>query len=193
VNNKGGVIKDNWIGLKGKKVAQELTVKYGLKEAVSKDLALTYIDRLNEREANKYIIFQAISTVLAHCKTFDDLKEQLKNLGIETLYKYKSQTNELQGISFQIGDFKFKGSEVDRRFSAKYLERMLQWNAPRMTPQAPFIKEKTPAVAKSNTNEEKADRQDLLRELMKSERNSAHLPEHWKIKKKKRKSNGLHL
>ena len=40
VNNNGETIKDNWIGLKGKKVAQKLTQKYGLKEAISKDLSL---------------------------------------------------------------------------------------------------------------------------------------------------------
>ncbi len=34
VNNNGETIKDNWIGLKGKKIAQGLTKKYGLKEAV---------------------------------------------------------------------------------------------------------------------------------------------------------------
>jgi hypothetical protein len=193
VNNKGEVIKDNWIGLKGKKVAQQLTLKYGLKEALSKDLALTHIDRLNEREANRYAISHAISRLIPHCKTFDDLKEQLKKLGIETLYKYKGQTTELQGISFQINDFKYKGSEVDRRFSAKYLERTLQCNGRRMEPQAPVVIQKTPEVTKSNSKEEKAERHDLVRELMKSERYSQHLPDHWKIKKKKRKSNGLHL
>jgi hypothetical protein len=148
---------------------------------------------LNERETNRYIIFQAISRLLAHCKTFDDLREQLEKLGIETLYKYKGQTTELQGISFQIKHFKFKGSEVDRQFSAKYLERTLRSNGTRMTQQPPFPIQKEPKVTTSNSKEQKADRQDLLRELMKSERNSEHLPDHWKLKKKKRKTNGLHL
>jgi hypothetical protein len=193
VNNKGEVIKDNWIGLKGKKVAQQLTVKYGLKEAVTKNLALTHIDMLNERETNRYVIFQAISSALPNCKTLDDLKEQLKKLDIETFYKYKGQSKELQGISFRLGDFKYKGSEVDRHFSVKCLERTLQCNTTRMTQQAPFIIQKAPEITKSNSKEEKAERHDLLRELMKSERNSEHLPDPWKIKKKKRKSNGLHL
>src|ERR1043165_8240139 len=41
VNNKGEAIKDNWIGLKGKKVSQKLTIKYGLIEAVRKNIELT--------------------------------------------------------------------------------------------------------------------------------------------------------
>jgi len=38
VNNDGKTIKDNWIGLRGKKIAQELTLKHDLKQALSKDL-----------------------------------------------------------------------------------------------------------------------------------------------------------
>ena len=44
VNNDGKTIKDNWIGLRGKKIAQELTLKHDLKQALSKDLGLTHLD-----------------------------------------------------------------------------------------------------------------------------------------------------
>ncbi len=40
VNNNGETIKNNWIGLKGKKIAQKLTVKYGLTEAILKKILL---------------------------------------------------------------------------------------------------------------------------------------------------------
>ncbi|MDQ2719861.1 MAG: relaxase/mobilization nuclease domain-containing protein [Bacteroidota bacterium] len=56
VNNNGETIKDNWIGLKGKKVAQKLTLKYGLKETIYKNLSLINLEVLNEKEANKYIL-----------------------------------------------------------------------------------------------------------------------------------------
>jgi hypothetical protein len=42
---------------------------------------------------------------------------------IETLYKYKGQTTELQGISFKIGDYKYKGSDIDRKFSINNLQK----------------------------------------------------------------------
>ena len=103
VNNNGETIKDNWIGLKGKKVAQKLTIEYGLKEAISKNIELTNLEALNEREANKYFIYQSILENLPHSKSINDLKEKLAKENIETLYKYKGQTNELQGISFKIG------------------------------------------------------------------------------------------
>ena len=42
---------------------------------------------------------------------------------IETLYKYKGQLRELQRISFKIGDYKFKGSDIDRKFSINNLQK----------------------------------------------------------------------
>lgn len=45
VNNNGEAIKDNWIGLKDKKIAQKLTTEFGLKEAISKNLELTKISK----------------------------------------------------------------------------------------------------------------------------------------------------
>lgn len=68
VNNNGETIKDSWIGLKGKKIAQELTLKYGLKEAVSKNLELTNLESLNAKEANRYIIYQVILEKLRKVK-----------------------------------------------------------------------------------------------------------------------------
>ena len=49
------------------------------------------------RIANRYVIYQAISEKLSLCKNLNDLQHQLKKLGIETLLKYKGQTDELQG------------------------------------------------------------------------------------------------
>jgi len=123
VNNHGQTIKDNWIGLRGKKVAQKLTLKYGLKEAVSKNIKLINLEALNEKEANKYVVYQAILESFPGSRSLDDLKEKLMKKGIETLYKYKGQTNELQGISFKIGNFKYKGSEIDRNFSVLNLQK----------------------------------------------------------------------
>ena len=43
--------------------------------------------------------------------------------------KYKSgSTTERQGISFELNDFTFKGSKVDRAYSLKGLEKALEFN-----------------------------------------------------------------
>jgi hypothetical protein len=125
VNNDGKAIRDNWIALKGKKLAQKLTDEYRLIPALKKDLTLTHLEALSESEANKYKVFIAITENLPHCRTIEELERGLLKLGIETQYKYKGQTTEKQGVSFKIGTYCFKGSKVDRQFSLGNLQKLL--------------------------------------------------------------------
>ena len=198
VNNKGETIKDNWIGLKGKKIAQQLTLKYGLKEAVSKHLSLTNLEALNEKEANRYIIYQAILERLPLSKNIADLKEMLVKENIETLYKYRGQTNELQGISFKIGDYKYKGSEIDRKFSVKNLGKTINrqsigkgFNQTTVTSNSKLLSQGKHPEIKNKKNESK----NIVELLMKPEQRDQSLPCQWRLEKKhkKKKSKRLHL
>ncbi len=126
VDNNGEVISDSWVGLRGKKVAQQLTREYNLIPAIEKDLSLTHVEAMSEVEANKYKIFQAIAENLPHCRTVDDLEKRLLAQGIEIQYKYKGQTLEKQGISFKMGNVCFKGSQVDRKYSLAGLQKALE-------------------------------------------------------------------
>jgi hypothetical protein len=123
VNNKGKAISDSYIGLRGKKIAQQLTREYKLVPAMEKNLKLTHLESLSETEANRYKIYEAVSENLPHCKSLDELERSLQNQGIQIQYKYKGQTGERQGISFRIGNFCFKGSSIDRKFSYGYLQK----------------------------------------------------------------------
>ncbi|HTR29410.1 MAG TPA: relaxase/mobilization nuclease domain-containing protein [Puia sp.] len=125
VDNDGKSIKDGWIGLQGKKVAQQLTRKYKLIPAKGKNLDLTHLEAMSQSEVNRYKIYQAIVDALPHCRTLKDLELRLMAQGIHTLYKYKGQTQELQGISFSIGKDRFKGSQIDRKFSLGNLQKAL--------------------------------------------------------------------
>ncbi|MDH7462170.1 relaxase/mobilization nuclease domain-containing protein [Chitinophagaceae bacterium 26-R-25] len=125
VNNDGKAIKDNWLGLKGKKIAQELTQKYELRPALEKDLKLTHLERLSDYEMGKYKIYIAINEQLLVVKTMEELEVKLQKQGIETCYKYKGKTEEKQGVSFRIDGYSYKGSEVDRKFSLKKLEQTI--------------------------------------------------------------------
>ena len=197
VNNKGETIKDNWIGLRGKKAAQNLTSKYGLKEAVSKDIALTNLEALNEKEANRYVIYQAILEKLPLSTSLDDLKEKLEDENIETLYKYKGQTNELQGISFKIGEYKFKGSEIDRKFSLKNLENTLhQQRMQNLSRPSKTMSQFTSLAGGKGrtTGMHKEQSKSIIGELMKAEKMDESVPQHFQIKKhRQKKSRGRHL
>ena len=188
VNNKGETIKDNWIGLRGKKIAQELTLKYDLKQAISKDLSLTHLERLNEKEANRYVIYQAIAESLGQCKKLDQLKTSLSKAGIETLYKYKSGTEELQGISFKIGEYKYKGSEIDRKFSLKNLERLIEQNNKlRLKPfkTSSVIDNKVDKPQHKSTTVSHKQESCAIEQLIKPEKNNEYVPFELKRKKKK--------
>lgn len=122
VDYKGKAIKDGWLGLKGKKIAQELTQTHGLVVAEEKNLKLTNLQSLNNYQATRYKIYMAITASLPRCRSIDELKAVLGKQGIEAIYKYKGQTNEPQGISFKMGDTSIKGSAVDRKFSLRGLQ-----------------------------------------------------------------------
>jgi hypothetical protein len=125
VDNSGKAISDSWIGLKGKKVAQQLTEEYGLIPAIRKDLRRTHLDALSKSEAIKYKIYQAIAQNLLGCQNLDELQDRLQKLGIDVLYKYKGQTQEKQGISFKMGNVSFKGCKIDRKYSLTGLQKII--------------------------------------------------------------------
>jgi hypothetical protein len=197
VNNHGETIKDNWIDLRGKKIAQKLTKKYGLKEAVSKNLSLTNLEALNEREANRYIIYQAIVEKLPLCRSLTELKEKLTKENIESLYKYKGQTDELQGISFKLGDYKYKGSEIDRKFSINNLQKIfLQQQSARFI-KSPVGSFDSKSISHNKELEiKKPLKKDLtiLNELIQPDQRDQSMPNEWRLqKKRKKKSKRMHL
>lgn len=129
VSNKGKAISDSWIGYRGKKVAQELTLKYQLVPAQKKELALTNLQALNTEEATRYEIYTGIQQLLPECNSMEQLSDKLLKLGIEMQYKYKSGTQEVQGVSFKKGTYCFKGSGVDRKYSISGLQKLVQEQA----------------------------------------------------------------
>ena len=131
VNNKGETIKDNYIGVRGKKAAELITIGYHLREAKGKDISKINIGNLNEREAARYKIYNTITEQLPKSKTIEDFEEVLRRKGIETVYKYNGETDEKQGVSFSLGEYKFKGSEVDRNYSLGNLQKA--WRHQRTT------------------------------------------------------------
>jgi hypothetical protein len=194
VNNEGKVIKDSWIGLKGKKVSQKLTLKHGLTPALTKNLVLTNLENMNEKEGKRYVIYQAISEALPQCKNLNELKNILDKRGIETLYKYKGQTEELQGISFKIGEYKFKGSSIDRNFSLKGLERTIQANRFRqqLLPATQHLEHRRLSPKEEKVFSHLANVQALkvLTDLVKPTQSFEQIPAELK-KKKKKKYHGL--
>ncbi len=185
VDNEGRTIKDNFLGLRGKKTAQQLTREYGLIPAIKKELTRTHMERMNDYDAGRYEIFQSVNDVFPKCKTMDDLKMLLERKGIEMVYKYKGQTNEVQGVSFTKGQFKYKGSEVDREFSyGKLTKKLTQQHKQKLGSAAILVKEQSLKNAQALYKA-----MNIASELMKPERDYNQVPS--EFMKKKRKQHGL--
>lgn len=193
VDNEGKTLKDNWLGLRGKKVAQALTQKHELVQVQKKNLALTHLERMNEYEANRYKIYRAILDHLPKAKNLADLEQKLQRQGIETLYKYKGQTEELQGVSFRIGKFKYKGREIDRQFSIKNLEKAIGKNLvmKQGNRQSLQLRERQQKTISAMLEMKHSRRPTILEELMRPEQTNNYPPHELLQKKRKQKRHHL--
>ncbi len=186
VGNDGRTIKDNFLGLRGKKKAQELTQRYGLKPAEKKDLKKTHIRQMNTQDHTRYEIYQAIQNGFVKARDIAELEGMLKATQIEMIYKYKGQTKEVQGVSFKKGQFRYKGSDIDRRFSYRNLQKILDQK--REIKLHPGKQLGTDLLRKEKYQEE-----DLISLLLKPEERYENTLAELLRKKRERKSKGLGL
>jgi hypothetical protein len=129
VNNDGKTIPDNFQKQRNVNICKDMTLKHGLYMSPGKEQVKR--QQLKGQDKIKYELFDAIKSASKKVKTLNELKQVLAKQGIGMLYKYKRGTNEIQGISFSKGEYKFKGSEIDRSLShAKLSQAIEQQNQP---------------------------------------------------------------
>jgi hypothetical protein len=126
IDNDGKTISDKNDRFRNEKVCRELKLKHGLYFADGKDEVK--LDRLRDHDRVKYEIYHAVKDTLKTAKNWAELQKGLKSKQIELKFKYKGQTDTVQGISFIKDSVTFKGSEVDRSFSFASLDRKLAEN-----------------------------------------------------------------
>jgi len=124
VDNRGKTISDKYQHIKNAKVCKELTLKHGFFIAAGKEQVNR--QQLKGADKVKYELFDAINAEVRWVNSMDELKACLSAKGIEMLYKYKSGTTEVQGISFAKDGYQFKGSEIDRSMSYGNLFRAIE-------------------------------------------------------------------
>lgn len=115
VDENGNTISDSHIHLRNMRITNELTRKYGL--YYSKGKENVKIHRLREPQKTKHEIYYILKDEIPKCKSWEKLSEQLRKHGIDTTFKYKKGTNEIQGVVFQKGKFTFSGSKIDKYMS----------------------------------------------------------------------------
>ncbi len=128
VDNQGKTIPDNLQRRRSAKVCKELTLIHGFFMAEGKQSVKR--QQLKGADRVKYALFDTIKAESQRVKSLDELKARLAAKGINMLFKYKSGTTQVQGISFSKDGYQFKGSEIDRSLSygnlTKTIERQVQ-------------------------------------------------------------------
>ncbi|SEN09511.1 Relaxase/Mobilisation nuclease domain-containing protein [Mucilaginibacter gossypiicola] len=126
VDNNGKTISDKNNFAKNVKACKEITLKYGYHIGEGKDLVNR--QALTGREKVRYELYDAIKAGMKTATNWKQLEGQLARQGITIAYKFLSGTNEVQGISFEKGNIKMKGSAIDRNLSFVRIDATLNRN-----------------------------------------------------------------
>lgn len=100
--------------IRNHKICRELTERYGLH--ISRSYNMNY-DRLRDKELCRILIRDALRQSLPHTTNWQSLIAILRKQGIETEFKYKGSTDQIEGVKFTIHDKSFSGSKISREFS----------------------------------------------------------------------------
>lgn len=126
IDNNGKTISDKNDRFRSERVCKELTKKYGLHFANGKEQVK--MDRLREPDKTRYELYQILKTEVGRCRDWKTLLERLERQGVGVQFKYKGQTDEIQGIVFSMNGYRFNGSKVDRQFSYSKIDATLVRN-----------------------------------------------------------------
>lgn len=126
VNFDGKVISDSNDFKRNEKVTKMLKDKYSLTYSEGKQSVKT--EKLHASEKVKYEIYRAVKEALRSADTWKEFQNKLLKMGVEMEFKYKENTNEVQGIRFIKNGLSFKGSGIDRSFSWSRLDAALDHN-----------------------------------------------------------------
>ena len=126
IDNNGKTISDRNDRFRSEKICKELTAKYGLYFADGKENVKEH--RLKEPDKTKYEIYQVLKAEITRCRDWKTLLSHLEKQNIDVRFKYKGNSQEVQGIIFEKNGYHFNGSKVDRNFSYSKIDFALQQN-----------------------------------------------------------------
>jgi hypothetical protein len=127
IDNDGKRIPDKNEKFRSTKICMELTKKYGLYIANSKENVKRH--RLKEPDKTKYEIYDALKASIPKCRNWQELTTELKQQGITTDFRKNGSTDKIQGIRFGKGNYSFNGSQIDRSCSYSKIDFQLKQNS----------------------------------------------------------------
>ena len=124
IDNDGRTISDKNERLRSARICKELTLKYGLHMAKGKDHVKT--ERLREPDKTKYELYSLLKTEVRKAGNWKELITGLNEKRVDVRFKYKGNSDEIQGIVFIMNGYSFSGSKIDRQFSYSKIDAALK-------------------------------------------------------------------
>ena len=126
IDNNGKTITDSNDRFRSEKICKELTERYGLYFATGKENVKEH--RLKEPDKTKYEIYNSLKTLVPKCRDWKQLQSELRKNGINTEFKTKGNSDEVQGVRFEKNSYLFNGSKIDKMFSYSKIDYQLNQN-----------------------------------------------------------------
>lgn len=126
IDDEGEVISDKFDFKRSVDICRELTLAHGLYMAKGKEQVKE--DRLREPAKTKYQLYHILMRELEHCRHWEQLIEALAKQGVSVEFKTKGDTDEVQGVIFTKGKYRFNGSKIDRSLSFSKITARLRAN-----------------------------------------------------------------
>lgn len=124
VNDHGKTISCSNARYKSFKACKELNALYGFKQSEGKHNVNR--GRLQGNDRTRYQIYDTVKAGIRHSRNWKDLQDYIRYRGVEMQFKYRSGTDEVQGISFSKNGQTFRGSAIDRSLSYGQIDRDLK-------------------------------------------------------------------
>jgi hypothetical protein len=131
VSDNGKTVSDQFQKQRNSQVTKEITLKYDY--YIAKNKEQVHREQLKGADSLKYQLYDMISKDVKYANNWKQLESWLKDKSINIIYKYKSGTNEVQGISFSKDGVQFKGSQIDRNLSYGNISKQLLINSQQET------------------------------------------------------------
>lgn len=126
VDNNGKTISDKNDRFRSEKICKELTAKYDLYFTTGKEKVKEH--RLKEPDKTRYELYKLLSIETKKCRDWKSLIAQLKQKEVDVRFKYKGNTQEVQGVIFDMNEYHFNGSKMDGVFSFSKIDYALAQN-----------------------------------------------------------------
>jgi hypothetical protein len=123
VDDYGKTITNSNQRYKSFKACKELNALYSFKQSEGKRNVNR--GRLKGNDLTKYQIYDTVKAGVRNSRNWKELENYIKYSSIELQFKYKSGSDEVQGISFSKNGQTFRGSAIDRSLSFGQIDKAL--------------------------------------------------------------------